>query len=84
MRRGRLPRRLRDTSSPQSARWRGDLGRARSGARTSRRTGGKAARGGVGKTRLAIEAASKLRMGDGAWLVELAGLDKVECPTCPP
>ena len=40
--------------------------------------------GGVGKTRLAIEAASKLAMADGTWLVELAGLDNVECPTCPP
>ncbi|OOC02497.1 BTAD domain-containing putative transcriptional regulator [Amycolatopsis azurea] len=40
--------------------------------------------GGVGKTRLAIEAASKLAMSDGTWLVELAGLDNVECPTCPP
>ncbi|MGY6652798.1 BTAD domain-containing putative transcriptional regulator [Amycolatopsis sp. TRM77291] len=40
--------------------------------------------GGVGKTRLAIEAASKIAMGDGTWLVELAGLDNVECPTCPP
>ncbi len=39
--------------------------------------------GGVGKTRLAIEAASKLAMADGTWLVELAGLDNVECPTCP-
>ncbi|ANN21911.1 ATPase [Amycolatopsis orientalis] len=40
--------------------------------------------GGVGKTRLAIEAASRLAMADGVWLVELAGLDNVECPTCPP
>ncbi|RSM74524.1 AfsR family transcriptional regulator [Amycolatopsis sp. WAC 01375] len=40
--------------------------------------------GGVGKTRLAIEAASKHAMADGTWLVELAGLDNVECPTCPP
>ncbi len=40
--------------------------------------------GGVGKTRLAVEAASKLAMADGTWLVELAGLDNVECPTCPP
>ncbi|MBE1576891.1 BTAD domain-containing putative transcriptional regulator [Amycolatopsis roodepoortensis] len=40
--------------------------------------------GGVGKTRLAIEAASKIAMGDGTWLVELAGLDNVECATCPP
>lgn len=40
--------------------------------------------GGVGKTRLAIEAASRLTMADGTWLVELAGLDVVECPTCPP
>ncbi|WP_181772839.1 BTAD domain-containing putative transcriptional regulator [Amycolatopsis pittospori] len=40
--------------------------------------------GGVGKTRLAIEAASKLAMADGTWLVELAGLDNVACPTCPP
>lgn len=40
--------------------------------------------GGVGKTRLALEAASKLAMADGTWLVELAGLDNVECPTCPP
>ncbi|RSN19579.1 AfsR family transcriptional regulator [Streptomyces sp. WAC 05977] len=40
--------------------------------------------GGVGKTRLAIEAASKIAMGDGTWLVELSGLDNVECATCPP
>jgi predicted ATPase/DNA-binding SARP family transcriptional activator len=40
--------------------------------------------GGVGKTRLAVEAASTLTMADGVWLVELAGLDNVECPTCPP
>ncbi|MEV6908185.1 BTAD domain-containing putative transcriptional regulator [Amycolatopsis sp. NPDC051071] len=40
--------------------------------------------GGVGKTRLAIEAASRLAMADGTWLVELAGLDNVACPTCPP
>ncbi len=40
--------------------------------------------GGVGKTRLAIEAASRLAMADGTWLIELAGLDNVACPTCPP
>lgn len=42
--------------------------------------------GGVGKTRLAIEAATRLAptVADGAWLVELVGLDNVACSTCPP
>ncbi len=42
--------------------------------------------GGVGKTRLAVEAASRLAptVADGAWLVEFAGLAELACPTCPP
>ncbi len=43
--------------------------------------------GGVGKTRLAMEAAAQLAetVRDGAWLVELAGLDRQACPesSCP-
>lgn len=41
--------------------------------------------GGVGKTRLAVETARQLvEVGEGAWLVELAGLDRQVCPDSSP
>jgi predicted ATPase/DNA-binding SARP family transcriptional activator len=44
--------------------------------------------GGVGKTRLAVETAWQLAdaIGDGAWLIEFAGLDRQSCAesSCPP
>ncbi|QWF78652.1 hypothetical protein HUW46_02050 [Amycolatopsis sp. CA-230715] len=44
--------------------------------------------GGVGKTRLAVETANGLAdaFGDGAWLIEFAGLDRGGCAavSCPP